>query len=82
MIVPIATRVLPGGRILELWRFTHNYRLTLSEPQCHGFAVEDQWCYKDEAVGRSALDEWDGVGEPVGWVKHPATGRRGEGYGT
>ena len=37
---------------------------------------DDRWCYQTAADARRALDEWDGTGEPQGWHRHPATGRR------
>jgi hypothetical protein len=33
-------------------------------------------CYPDYASARAALDAWDGRGEPQGWTRHPASGRR------
>ena len=30
--------------------------------------------HPEDAV--AALKEWDGVGEPKGWMRHPASGRR------
>lgn len=41
----------------------------------------DTWCYTGElapAAWRAALS-WDGSGEPDGWYRHPASGRRREG---
>lgn len=32
--------------------------------------------YPAHAVARAALDRWDGRGEPQGWHRHPASGRR------
>lgn len=39
----------------------------------------DRWCYANEPVAREALDEWQNrnfEGEPIGWHRHPDTGRR------
>lgn len=36
----------------------------------------DRWCYRDYSAARCALDAWDGRGEPVGWHRHPDSGRR------
>lgn len=41
-------------------------------------STEDRWCYHTEADALAALDAWDGTGEPEGWHRHPATGRRRE----
>ena len=39
-------------------------------------SFEDQWCYRSRTEARLSLDAWNGVGEPNGWHRHPATGRR------
>lgn len=36
----------------------------------------DRWCYETRADALRALNEWGGEGEPSGWHRHPATGRR------
>lgn len=46
------------------------------------FSVGDRWCYHSYEAARAALDAWDGTGEPQGWHRHPATGRRREKDGT
>jgi hypothetical protein len=35
----------------------------------------DRWCFTNEGVD-DAFDAWDGTAEPVGWHRHPGTGRR------
>lgn len=42
-------------------------------------SYDDRWCYHDYATAKAALDAWDGEGEPNGWHRHPATGRRRDG---
>jgi hypothetical protein len=37
---------------------------------------EDRWCYHTADAAQAALEAWDGTGEPTGWHRHPATGRR------
>jgi hypothetical protein len=37
---------------------------------------DDLWCYTTEVAATTALNAWDGRGEPTGWVRHPASGRR------
>ncbi len=39
---------------------------------------EDRWCYAGYEKAAAALEAWDGTGEPEGWHRHPATGRRRE----
>ena len=36
----------------------------------------DHWCYENVLSAAAALQVWDGAGEPVGWFRHAATGRR------
>ncbi len=38
--------------------------------------IDDCWCYGSLRDAQAALALWDGVGEPIGWMRHPATGRR------
>lgn len=39
-------------------------------------SFEDRWCYQTYEAAKNALDAWDGTGEPKGWHRHPASGRR------
>jgi hypothetical protein len=39
---------------------------------------EDRWCYGGLSKAQAAHNAWDGTGEPEGWHRHPATGRRRE----
>lgn len=39
-------------------------------------SIADGWCYPDFSSAKAALDAWDGRGEPEGWHRHPASGRR------
>jgi hypothetical protein len=41
---------------------------------CYG--IDDSWCYASYVEAALALARWDGAGEPEGWVRHPASGRR------
>lgn len=39
----------------------------------------DRYCYEDELLAVTALDEWQKrgwQGEPIGWHRHPNSGRR------
>lgn len=46
--------------------------------ELNAFGYGDRWCYKDYQAAKTALDAWDGTGEPDGWHRHPPTGRRRE----
>jgi hypothetical protein len=37
---------------------------------------DDRWCYSELDKAFLAFVAWDGTGEPEGWHRHPATGRR------
>ena len=42
---------------------------------------DDRWCYDDVRAALDAARAWGGPwngGEPAGWPRHPATGRRRE----
>jgi hypothetical protein len=39
-------------------------------------SLEDRWCYSSLLRAHTALDMWNGTGEPEGWHRHPASGRR------
>lgn len=39
-------------------------------------SYDDRWCYHSLQAATSALEAWDGTGEPSGWHRHPMTGRR------
>lgn len=43
---------------------------------------DDRWCYHDLGTAKAALEAWDGTGEPAGWHRHPASGRRRNGDAT
>jgi len=37
---------------------------------------DNRWCYDTLAEAVLAWNAWDGTGEPVGWHRHPPSGRR------
>jgi hypothetical protein len=39
-------------------------------------SYDDRWCYHDWDSAAKAMEEWNGEGEPTGWHRHPASGRR------
>ncbi|MEY4545374.1 MAG: hypothetical protein RL685_1569 [Pseudomonadota bacterium] len=70
-------RRLESGRAVYLE--PHSYggcRLTIGTPGA--LWLDDQWHFQGEQwleAWRGVL-AWDGEGEPEGWYRHPATGRR------
>jgi len=41
---------------------------------CVGY--RERYCYDSPRVAIAAFDLWDGEGDPIGWHRHPTTGRR------
>lgn len=69
-------RTLPDGRVLDVVPLTFGRaRLLLSADGATVF-VDDCWCY--DSPLRAVIEQvgWDGDGEPTGWMRHPASGRR------
>jgi hypothetical protein len=40
------------------------------------YGYEDRFCFADQELAENALRQWNGEGEPVGWHRHPMSGRR------
>lgn len=74
---PLLRRELPDGRLVELWRMLFTFRITITSPQNDGICWDDAWCFTDGRLSEAvfAFQSWDGEGEPVGWNKHPVSGR-------
>lgn len=68
----IDSRELDNGYRLELRPLVTQARagLWLIRP---GAGVVAGWLYDDELAARLAFSDWDGVGEPQGWVRLPPT---------
>ena len=66
---------LPGRRYAALRRYGFTTAIITGRlNDVTGF--DNRWCYHDHGTAAGALAHWNGVGEPVGWHRHPATGRR------
>jgi hypothetical protein len=73
----LAERLLPnsGGEVCVYPLLFGAARLTFGrDPECIGY--DDCWDYSDRVAAISAMQRWDGVGEPEGWMRHPSSGRR------
>ena len=68
-------KVLPDGRICGTFRLLFHYSLQVD---LNEYGYEDIYCYDHLAVAALALVAWDGTGDPIGWIRHPRTGRRAD----
>ena len=69
------TRLIGKGRYATLCKMMFTHAILIGKiGDFYGY--DDRWCYHSYANAKAALDAWDGVGEPQGWHRHPATGRR------
>ncbi len=70
-------RPLPGGRYGVIAQFLFTYAIITGRIGDF-WAYDNRWCYRNFQSAKDALDAWDGLGEPIGWHRHPMTGRRRE----
>lgn len=66
-------RKLPNGDALTLTRMLFNWRVSIGPAGV--WYVDDAWCFPSIEAAVAAFNDWDGEGEPIGWSKHPNTGR-------
>lgn len=66
-------KVLPDGRICGTHQLLFHYTLHVDMNE---YGYEERYCYDHLAVAALALATWDGIGDPIGWTRHPRTGRR------
>jgi len=69
-------RRLPDGRRIFMdWEGGNGWRVAIANryaPQ----SFDDVWYVRLVEYACRAVAEWDGEGDPEGWWRHPATGRR------
>jgi hypothetical protein len=70
-------RRLPDGRYAAIYPLIYTHRI-ITVRAGDFMSYDDGWCYHDHGSAKAALDAWDGTGEPEGWHRHPASGRRRE----
>lgn len=59
--------------------FAYTHAIIVGDQATYDLGYEDRWCYQTYEEARIGLVSWmrvDGAGEPQGWHRHPATGRR------
>lgn len=71
----LAPRPIGNGRWAAVLPFIFTSAIVIGRMGCWE-TYNDRWCYHDKLDALRALGAWDGVGEPEGWHRHPATGRR------
>jgi hypothetical protein len=75
---PAMRRTLPDGRqvgvvpMLFIWAVI----VTTGDLTNPLDGYDDRWCYRGLASAIEAAWQWDGTGEPTGWIRHPISGRR------
>ena len=68
-------KVLPDGRVACIYPLVFTDAIiVMTAGDVTGY--EDRWCYEKNGSADRALAAWDGAGEPKGWHRHPASGRR------
>lgn len=67
-------RPLPGGRYAAIYQFMFTEAIITGKIGDYD-SYDDRWCYM-KGHAAEALEAWDGTGEPKGWHRHPASGRR------
>lgn len=70
----IAGGLLPDGREWLIYPMIFTFRLVVGDPGAPVY--DDCWCYHSIIDAMKGVAEWDGTGEPQGWHRHPASGRR------
>jgi hypothetical protein len=68
-------RPLPGRRWAAVWPLMYTHAVLVGPLGCR-LGYDDRWCYGSYAEAKAGLEAWDGSGEPGGWHRHPASGRR------
>lgn len=66
-------KALPDGRICGVHRLLFHWTLHVDIDLC-GYA--ERYCYQTRDGAVAALEGWDGQGDPIGWHRHPDSGRR------
>lgn len=71
----VATEDLGDGLYAGVKPLMFHFSLILGAVGNTG-SYEDHYCFPTRELAERALSLWDGRGDPVGWHRHPRTGRR------
>lgn len=66
---------LTNTHYVAIARFVYTHAIIIGQYEDR-VGMDDRWCYHSYQDALTALLNWDGQGEPQGWHRHPATGRR------
>lgn len=65
-----------NGRYVAVVPYAYTWAVIVGCYRWADAGHDDRWCYKTRLAAAAAAHVWDGHGEPVGWHRHPDTGRR------
>lgn len=71
-------RFIHTGKIACIMPLLYTAAIITLDPENYESCYEDRWCYKSHNAASAALDVWQSGEEPLGWHRHPRTGRRRE----
>lgn len=66
-------RNLPDGRLIGIKRLMFHWTIHVDIDPCGYY---ENYCFATYELAKTAFDTWNGTGDPVGWHRHPRTGRR------
>jgi hypothetical protein len=68
--------VISNGMGWWIYPTIFGVRIAIGDPTPPLMAFDECFCYCDFTRAYEAISRWDGTGEPLGWHRHPPTGRR------
>ena len=72
---PLFRRTLADNRLIDVVPLTYG-RARLHIGAADASWYDDAWDYDDPATATLVAATWDGDGDPPGFTRHPASGRR------
>lgn len=70
-----ASGLYDNGLEWVVYPMIYTARLCVGPPEDRT-GYDDAWCYGSLEAALAAARAWDGKGDPEGWHRHPASGRR------
>jgi len=72
----VSPRVIAGGRWAGLMQHFDMGCAICAGALGDTVTIADRWTYPHMVAAAWALTEWDGTGEPAGWIRHQPSNRR------